>query len=276
MYKEVFWKSVKNLKFSLFLPDLYLMLVEILLAFFFIKFTGIYSLLNHPDFIAASIEDKLPLLTSFISENILTLLLYFAVFFFTSFILGASLNSMRYGMIRDVVVNEHYSFRKVVNYGVRFWPIVVVRVIIFFLGVVTFLFILGSYKILSSYYSQSSALFVVTTLAIVAVFFLKLLFMFTYAIMFFEKKGAFSSVKNSFVYFFRNKFYVIKVFFILLFLSIIVLPFEYIFLHYQNLFGLISFYTLIFLIVRNLVSIFYTVWSELLVFYSYTPKCLSP
>jgi len=276
MYKEVFWKSVKKLKFSVFIPDLYFMLIEIVLAFFFIKFTGIASLVNHPDFIAASIEEKLPILGMFISENILTLLLYFAIFFFTAFILGASLNSMRYGMIRDVVLGEKYSFRKVLGYGVRFWRIVLVRVVLFVLGVVAFLFVSGSYMILKAYCSIPLALFVGTSLGIAAIFFLKLLFMFTYAIMFFKNNGAFASVKDSFVYFFRNKIHVFRVFLIILVFNFVLLPFEFALAHYQGLFGLLTFYTILFLVLRNVASAFYTVWSEVLIFYSYRAKQLSP
>lgn len=273
---HVFWRSVKNLKFSVFIPDLYLMVIEILLAFLFLKFTGISELLTHPDFIAASIEEKLPLLSLFLSENILTLLFYFVLLVFTSFVLGASLNAMRYGMIRDIVMDKRYYFRKVLRYGVRFWPIVLVRIIAFFLSVLALLFLSGSYMILKFYLPPSLSLLLVTFLGIASVFFLKLMFMFTYAIMFLENRGAFYSVKSSFVYFFNNKAYVLKVFFIIVLLSSLILPFEYLFLHYQNLFGLLSFSTLSFLIIRNTASAFYTVWSEVFVFYSCKAKDLPP
>lgn len=276
MYREVFWKSVKNLKLSLFIPDFYLLLIEMVLAFLFFKFTGLAALLTDPVFIAASIEGKIPLLRLFISENTLGLLIYFLLFVLTSFILGASLNSMRYGMIRDVVFGRGYSFKQVMNYGVRFWPIVLVKLIIFIFGVVTFLFIVGSYSILETYYTLPFTLFVVTFLVLAAVLFLKLLFLFTYAIMFLDSRGALASVTNSFAYFLHYKWYVFKVFLIILVLSAVLVPFELIFNHYQNALGLLSFYTILFFVVRGAASAFYNVWSEVFIFYSYGVRLLSP
>ncbi len=111
MYKDAFLKSFKNLRFSVFIPDLYLMVIELVLTFLFLKFSGIAKLLTDPEFLAASIENKIPLVGIFVSENILTLLIYFALFIVTTFVLGASLNAMRYGMIRDIVWGNHYSFK---------------------------------------------------------------------------------------------------------------------------------------------------------------------
>ncbi|MFH1332343.1 MAG: hypothetical protein ABIH63_03610 [archaeon] len=276
MYREVFWKSIRNLRLSLFIPDLYLLLVEMVLAFLFFKFTGLAALLTDPVFVAASIEDKIPLLRLFISENTLGLLIYFLIFVLTSFILGASLNSMRYGMIRDVVFGDRYSFKQVMNYGVRFWPIVVVRLIIFVFGIVTFLFVLGCYSILETYYPIPVTLFIVTFLVVAAILFLKFLFLFTYAIMFLDHKGALASVINSFAYFLRNKWYVFKVFLLILVLSAVLLPFELIFNYYQNALGLLSFYTILFFVVRGAASAFYNVWSEVLIFYSYAARLLFP
>ncbi len=276
MDKEVFWNSIKNLKFSLFLPDTYFLFIELVLGFLLFKYTGIMTLLTNPEFIAASIEQKIPILRLFISENILALLLYLSLFALTSFILGSSLNSMRFGMIRDVVLGNKYSFRQVLDYGVRFWPIVAVRLVIFLLGIITFLFIFGCYSILSYYYPTTVTLFIVTILVLASVFLLKLLFLFTYAIMFFNQNGALASVKNSFVYFFRNKWHVLKVFLVIIIFSFVLLPFEIMFNYYQGAFGLLSFYTILFFVVRSLAATFYTVWSEVLIFYSYASRMSSP
>lgn len=276
MYGEALWKSIKNLKFSVFIPDVYLMCIELILAFLFLKLTGMDTLFLNPNFISAGMEEKLPALGLYVSNNLLTLLLYFAVFALTSFILGASLNAMRFGMIRDIVLGNRYSFKQVINYGVRFWPIVVVRFVIFLSGVVTFLFLLGCYTILNTYCSAAVTFIVVTALGIIAVLFLKLLFIFTYAVMFLQKKGALASVRYSFFYFFRNKGYTLKVFFVLIIFSFFLIPFELVFMHYQRVLGLMGFYTLLFLVVRNLTSMIYLVWSEVFVFYSYEAKELSP
>ncbi len=276
MLKQAFLKSVRNLKFSVFIPDIYLMFIELILAFLFFRFTGLSTLITNPQFLVSSIEEKLPALGLFFSENVLTILLYFTVFVFMSFILGSSLNAMRYGMIRDIVLNEQYSFRKVIHYGSKLFPIVLVRIMVFVSGVLAFMFIEGSYTILKSYYSPSSTILIITVLGVAFVFFLKLLFMFTYAIMFFEKKGAFVSVGSSFNYFLRNKAYAFKIFLLLLLFSVILMPFEYAFTHYQQVFGMFSFYTIAFLVVRGFAAAFYTVWSEVFVFYSYKLKEQSP
>ncbi len=276
MLKQAFLKSIKNLRFSVFIPDIYLTFIELILAFLFLRFTGLATLINNPQFLASSIEEKLPTLGLFFSENVLTVLLYFTVFVFMSFILGSSLNAMRYSMIRDIVLNEQFSFRKVIHYGAKLFPIVLVRVMVFVSGVLAFMFISGSYTILKSYYSQSSTLFIVAVLGVAAVFFLKLVFMFTYALMFLEKKGAFSSVGSSFVYFLKNKAFVFKVFLLLLLVSLVLMPFEYAFIHYQQAFGMFSFYTIALLVLRGFAAAFYTVWSEVFVFYSYNLKVQSP
>jgi hypothetical protein len=276
MYRQVFWKSLKNLRIALFIPDFYFMFIELILAFLFYRFTGISVLFENPDFMAASIEAKLPLIQLFVSSNLVSILFYLLIFVLTSFILGASLNCMRFGMIRDVVKGNKFSFKQVVGYGIRFWSVVAVRMILFGLGILAFLFISGSFMILQTYYPGVPTVVVVTGLGFAAVFFLKLLFLFAYAIMFLEKKGAFAAVRDSFVYFFRNKDYVIKVFMIVMVLSVVLFPFEYAFIRYKNMFGLVSLYAIAFLVVRNLASSFYTVWSELLIFYSYDAKALSP
>lgn len=201
---------------------------------FFFKLTGISTLFENPDFIAATLEEKIPLLHVFVSGNWADLLAYFAIFVFTTFVLGASLNCMRFGMIRDRVEGRKYYFKQVLSYGTKFWSVVVVRMIIFLLGVAALLFVSGSYLMLNTFYPEAPSLFIVTALSIGIVFFLKLLFLFTYAIMFLDKKGPFSAVKDSFVYFFRNKDYVIRVFIIVILFSVFLFPFEYVFMYYKN------------------------------------------
>ncbi|MEM4244674.1 MAG: hypothetical protein QXR60_00505 [Candidatus Nanoarchaeia archaeon] len=276
MYKDAFLKSFKNLRFSVFIPDLYLGIVELVLALLFVKFTGIANLLSNPYFLAANIENKIPLVSLFVSENTLTLLIYFALLVVTTFVLGASLNAMRYSMIRDIVLGNVYSLKQVLTSGVRFWPIIVVRFTIFILGIFTFLFLFGCYTILGSYFSQAITFSIITVMGIIAIFLLKLLFMFTYPIMFFHSKGAFKSIKGSFTYFFKNKWHVFIVFVIVLLFSSLLVPFELLFLRYNNMMGLFTFYTLLFLVFRNVASAFYTVWSELFIFYFYKSRELSP
>jgi hypothetical protein len=252
------------------------MFIEIIFAFLFFKFTGLTTLFSNPNFLAAGIEQKLPALDLLFQNNLVAILFYFFIFGITSFILGASLNSMRFSMIRDVVLNEKYNFKKVLHCGIRFWPIVFVRMILFGLGIVAFLFITGAYMILQSYCSVASTLLIITVLIILAVFFLRLLFLFAYAIMFFEKKGAFYSVKKSFSYFFKNKRFTFAVFLIVIVFSAALIPFELAFTHYEGLFGIVSFYAILSLILRYLASTFYNVWSEVLIFYYYHTKELSP
>lgn len=287
MYGEVLWKSIKNLKFSMFIPDIYFLFIDFAVGFLLLKLTGLTALfvdpnqglsilVNNPSFVTGLIGNKLPALAAFISNNIISVVFYLVLFVLLSFILGSSLNSMRYGMIRDVVLGEKYSFSRVINYGVRFWPIVVVRIIIFLSGIIAYLFLQGSYLILSSYLSSNLTTVIMIVLIVFAVFSLQLLFMFAFAIMFLEKKGALDSVKDSFVYFFRHKGYAFIVFLTILLVSILLIPFEVAFIPYQNLAGSITFYLVIILVARSLAVVFFRVWSQVFVFYSYKPKELPP
>lgn len=213
MYGEVLWKSIKNLKFSMFIPDIYFLFIDFAVGFLLLKLTGLTALfvdpnqglsilVNNPSFVTGLIGNKLPALAAFISNNIISVVFYLVLFVLLSFILGSSLNSMRYGMIRDVVLGEKYSFSRVINYGVRFWPIVVVRIIIFLSGIIAYLFLQGSYLILSSYLSSNLTTVIMIVLIVFAVFSLQLLFMFAFAIMFLEK-GSLGLCQGFFCLFFQ-------------------------------------------------------------------------
>lgn len=276
MYRLLFFKSLKKLKYWLFLPDIYLLMINLALAFLFFKFTNVNSLLGNPDFIASGIEKKIPIITLFISQNFLSLLIYLIIFVFTSFILGSSLTSVRYGMLKSVVFKEQFSFKKALGYASRFWSVVLVRLVIYTVGLITLLFILGSFTILKSYYPLSFSLFVVALLGWFVVFFLKFLFLFVFASMFIDNKGAFASIKKAFYYSLRNKKHAFKVFFVVFAFSFILVPFEFLFNQSQSAYGLLNFYTVLFFVLRGLVSVLYTVWSELFIFYAYKPRSLVP
>lgn len=276
MYKEVFntsWKDLKNNPI-LFLPDFIMMVATLLLGWLFLHFSGITQFLASPDIIAKEIEELMPIVTGFFQENLLKLIIAFSLFILTSFILGSGLLAMKLGMMRDFVSNKKLSLKRMWGNSRHFWDVVYMKILMFLIGIVFFLFFFGSGLILYTMLPRVIAILAAALIFVIVIILLTLILLFRYPILFLDKKNPIAAIKDSLIYFNKNKKHVLFIWLIILAVTIGIKLFE----------GMISpiiqyksvFYSIFLLnLIRSLFNLLIGVWSSLFRFKMYKIKGLS-
>ncbi len=119
MYKDAFIKSWKDLKNNpiLLLPDTVMFLLNMALGVFFFKSSGLLGLATDPAILSKEISTMAPVIKLFLKENMLKLIIYFAVFILTSFFVGSGFTAMKLGMMKDLLEKQELSFKKMLSNG---------------------------------------------------------------------------------------------------------------------------------------------------------------
>lgn len=226
MYKDTFIKSWKDLKNNpiLLLPDAVMFLMNMALGVFFFKSSGISGLTTDPAMLSKEISTMAPVIKLFIKENLLKLIISFAIFILTSFLVGSGLVAMKLGMMKDLLEKQELSFKKMFSNGRYTLQVISMKMVMFIIGVITFLFVLGTGVILSMFLFKGQGVLVTALLSPILVILLQLCLLFRYQIMFLERKHTITSVKGSFEYALKNKKHVFLVWLIAIAMSFITAP----------------------------------------------------
>lgn len=274
MYKEGFIKSWKDLKNNpiLFLPDVIIILVNMLLGFFFLKYSGLLKLITDPDLLLRELSVTAPIIKLFFKENILRIIIAVALFALTSFVIGSGLTAMKLGMMKELVSKRNLTIRKMINNGKYVWQVILMKMIMFVIGIVIFLFILGTGLILSTFLHKGIIILFITILFPTLIIALQLLLLFRYQTMFLKNINPIMAVKESFEYFNNNKKYVFIIWLIIVVISFITAPLSAYLGFTQEKIIFLSTAMILGYLVRQIIRMIVNVWSDMFKFRSYKLK----
>lgn len=272
MYKDAFIKSWKDLKNNqiLLLPDTVMFLLNMALGIFFLKSSGLLGLATDPAMLSKEISTMVPVIKLFLKENILKLIISFAVFILTSFLVGSGLVAMKLGMMKDLLEKQELSFKKMISNGRYVGQVISMKMVMFIIGAITFLFVIGTGIILSTFLLKGYGVLVTALFFPVLIVLLQLFLLFRYQLMFLEKKHTIIAVKESFEYFLKNKKHVFIVWLIAIAMAFITAPIG-------AFLGLIdqtkvSAMIVLFYLLRSVVGVVIGVWSDMFKFRTYKLK----
>ncbi len=274
MYKEVFIKSWKDLKDNpiLFIPDTLIFLLNIALGLLFLNYSGVSKLMTDPAILTKEVEAMVPVLKLFFKENFLKLIISAALFVLTSFLIGSGFTAMKLGTMKDLTEKQELTFKKMISNGRYVGQVISMKMVMFVIGVVTFLFTAGTGIILSSLLSRGYSILITALLLPILIIILQLLLLFRYQTMLLEKKHTITAAKESFEYFLNNKKYVFIIWLILLAISFAVAPVSaYVGIAEKNRVTL-SAIVIIGYILRGGIKVVIDVWSDMFRFRSYKLK----
>lgn len=277
MYKGLFIQSWKDLKDNpiLFVPDVIVLFVNLILGFFFLKYSGILKLIMDPETLVKGIESAVPIIKLFLKENILRLIVTFVLSALTSFVIGSGLIAMKFGMMKDLINKKKLTIKKMFKSGKYVWQVISMKMIIFAIGIVTFLFLFGTGIILNTFLQKNLAISMVGFFFPVILLILQLLLFFRYPIIFLEEKHPFVAVKESFNYFLKNKKHVFIIWLIILAISFIPMPLNAILGLTEQKLVLSAVAVIVGYLIKSLINMIITVWSDMFKFRNYI-KDLKP
>lgn len=204
-YVKSLLHSLSDLKtsFSLFIPDLLMLGINVLLALGFLLINGdIFGvLLTNPGVLFKQDSGTLlNLLNSVkVQNHALKLIFSFIGFLLATFLFGAGLLSIKYTMLRDLCKHHSVSLKKAFKEGgTHFLSILQIRLFVFVLiGVVTLLlkFLVGDFLVLGG-----GALLVGYIFIEIALFLVNLFLLFRYPVLFLNKVSAFVALKSAFMF----------------------------------------------------------------------------
>ena len=274
MYREAFVKSWKDLKDNpiIFLPDAAILILNITLGLLFLKYSGILKLITDPTMLTREVETMMPALKLFIKENMLRLILSGLLFIFTTFFIGSGFTAMKLGTMKDLMEKQKLSFRKMIGNGRYVWQVISMKMMMFVIGAVTFLFIFGTGVILSAFFFKGYGVWVSTLFLPFLVIILQWLLLFRYPIMLLEKKHTITAVKDSIGYFLKNKKYVFVTWLIITAVSFASVPVNaYVGFEEQKM-ATLSIAVLAGYFLNSIIRVVINVWSDMFRFRSYRSK----
>lgn len=272
MYKEMFIKSCKDLKNNpiLFLPDLAMLILNFIFGLLFLKYSGFLSIVSDPFALTKEVETMAPAIKLFLMENLLRIAITLLMFILTSFLIGAGLTAMKLGMMKSLLNNQKLTFRSMISGGRYVWQVVSMKMIMFIVGTVFFLFSIGTFLILSTLMPKIYVWITVGFLFPAILVAMQLILFFRYPVMFLENKHTITAVKESYYYFLKNKKHVFLTWMIVTMISLTTAPLmAYIGFAEQK--GItLSAAVILSTSLRGIINLLINVWSDMFRFRSYT------
>ena len=272
MIKSVFLNSLKHLRITIFWP---IFLSWCSAAFFFGLFLLSSGLLNfilskHIPFGERFIFDAGIEVAKFLRNNLVQVGITFAIFFALHFVVGSSLHSVRYGVIRDIINGKPQGIFKGTwnarHYAkTKFWSVVFMRVLTsLIVSIVLLLTVLITAQINPQ--QASTLVNVLVPLFIVILFFFTgLLLLFRYAYIFMARQSAIHALKHSMSQIVKHPRYVILVGLIVAFVNMLA--------GVLQLFQIPSL-KLALLIIMIILVVLISMWQDLFIFEAFTLKLL--
>ncbi|MDP2909103.1 MAG: hypothetical protein Q8N77_04835 [Nanoarchaeota archaeon] len=271
MYKEEFIKSCKDLKNNLilFLPDLAMLILNFIFGLLFLKYSGFLSIVSDPWTLTKEVETMAPAIKLFLRENLLRIAITLLMFILTSFLIGAGLTAMKLGMMNSLRNNQKPTFRSMISSGRYVWQVVSMKMIMFVIGTVFFLFSIGTFLILSTLMPKVYVWITVGFLFPTLLVALQLILFFRYQVMFLENKHAITAVKESYYYFLKNKKHVFLTWMIVTMVSLVTAPLAA-YMGFAEQKGIvITAAVIIGYSLRSIINLLINVWSDMFRFRSY-------
>lgn len=276
VFKKSWWKLKENL--VLFVPDLVFAIYTLAFGFLFLKISGILNFIITNTQIANS-----EVLLSFLRSNLFAIIASFLVFVIVTFVVGASIVSIKYSMMKSIVLKKKFSLKSAIKECRRYvLQVIWLKILVFLIGVLI-LFLLGLITQIILSGQQTTVLISFWILfSLLAFAFIKILLMFRYPIMFLENNNALNSIKNSISYFRKNVKHVIVVFLIVfgvaILFNLVFIPLNLLIDYGKNfLINVVGSPFKIALVtlssfIRSLVSLIFIVWADMFLFFSYKLK----
>ncbi len=271
---NLFFKTWKNLKLILFVPDLMLIILNVFLGNLFLLYTNVGGLINKLSSLPAKVE-ALPIVEHFIGANFVSLVLF--VFFFTviNFVIGSGLLSIKYGLMRDTVNKKKPMF---FEYSREyFWKIVKLKILVFLLMILVILVFGALATLFYLLFMEKIAFILLTLLLILVLLILKLALLFRFPALFLKDKSAFMAVRNSFL-FLKNRFFIVVLSLLMIFIVGFVFSLGYIgistsFNYLTNLdYRYFVWFFILWQVMGIAINLINNVWSDLFLFYVFKEK----
>ncbi|MBU4501834.1 MAG: hypothetical protein KKA79_04525 [Nanoarchaeota archaeon] len=273
MYKVAFTQSWKDLKQNLilFIPDIIIVLFNLLLGLFFLQYSGILGAVKDPELWVEGLVTVLPAISSFVQQNIVRLIITFIAFALTSFVIGSGLTAMKYAMIKDLVKKKKLTIKKMFYYGKGVWNIIFMKIVMFAIGIIVLIFLslfITGLSLIIYYFVKSKVIISLTNLALVSIIIivLQMSFFFRYPIMFLDKKNPLKAVKDSLTYFLKHKNFVFKIWLIIALLYVLEVLLALLLRRLEFTIPVIGALTLV---LGTLINITRNLWSEIFKFRTY-------
>jgi|SRR3989344_3968955 len=264
------YQSIRLIRKNLliYVPDVSFLLLTFLLSALFLYFNNLTHIFTGElDLFGQGIKNILnstPLLVKFI----VSLLIIGAI----NLLVGLGTVTWRFTIIKDVINNGKINFRKDWDESTHFLlPVLGLKAALLILYLIPAVLIFGIALIFKP------SLFIVGTLLLVVFIIFRLLFLFSYPIMFLKnKRNPFEVLNEAFDYFKNNKSHTILTgLFILLISGIIGILINTFIIVWGSVSGYVGLLTniailsLIFILIKNLIDISVNLWSNIFIFKNY-------
>lgn len=268
MYKKIFGDSWNNFKPVLLVPDLIKVIFAILFGILFVILSGFYSFLKGVNWTDVPKEEVLELFKNYFSSNLVSFIVYGALFFILSFVVGAGLTAFKYNLVTNIINKKRIKLFRSWKKSMDFiWRIILLRVLLFLVGVSVVLVLSLFLGIFFAFNLKVLGIILTLLLFFLVAFLLQIAFYFIYPVMFLKNKKAVDSLRSS-VCFARDNFHYTFViwFFTLLIIFVTSLVFS---IPERFLIGAFSG---VYVFVRMIINIFAGVYVDVVRFYAYKFK----
>ncbi|MEK6839390.1 MAG: hypothetical protein AABX72_00465 [Nanoarchaeota archaeon] len=206
IYREQYKNSFASLlKHPILLaPDIIFSLLSVGVAIFVLKALGVLALLTE----ISGMEDSamvIPLVYTFLKENIIKLLFSVVLFFMGTFVVGTTLSGTKFAMVRDLISNKKPSFKKgLADSKKYFWRIIGIKILTVFayiVGTLASVIIFGVFTPINQKVAIGIALVLGTILYLV----IQLSLFFKFPILYKKNTSSYETIKMSYHFFKANK-----------------------------------------------------------------------
>ncbi|MDD5253787.1 MAG: hypothetical protein PHG05_01620 [Candidatus Nanoarchaeia archaeon] len=215
MFKEVYFKSWKQIKPVLFIPDLISIIITYGLFLFFMIISGFSQFGSLASFDAQSFFEAGGL--SFLQENLLRIISYLILFVLVNFFIGSGLMALKFKMLRNIIEKRKINLFRIIKEDEKaFWRVVLLRIFVYLIGLILLIIAWLIGYLLINTIPKGVALVIMGILIIVAVLLLKLMLLLRYACLFLDKKNTLKSLITSSRAFFKKPGYLLAVLILIL------------------------------------------------------------
>lgn len=206
IYHEHYKKSLTGLLRNpvLLAPDIIFSLIAIAAGILVLKMLGVLSLFQE----ISGLEDSamaIPLVYSFLKENIIKLIFSMALFFIGAFIIGTTLSATKFAMVHDFVSNKKPSFKKgFIDSKKYFWRIVGIKILTlltYLIATLASLIIFGVFTPMNKTAAMGIAIIIGTILYLIV----QLSLFFRFPILYKKDVSSYETMKTSYRFFKENK-----------------------------------------------------------------------
>ncbi len=221
MIKQAFFNSWKNLKQNpkLLIPDFVYRVVTIAVSFYLASYYAVISNI---------VNAEIPNFETFLNPDVVNALIFVGIFVLFEFLFGVAIESVRYGLINDLLRKNKCLLKKcggyVKKYYVNILKMKLLVLLIYAVAAVIAFIPPVVLNLATVNVSRAASLASFGLTAGILYIFLSLAFVFRYPVLIMENKKAWTSIKASYEFMKNNFGYTLKVGIAMALISLIVLP----------------------------------------------------